>query len=122
MAESVRRSDVKKFIHATKQTKAARPLQPSLFGDTLSNARREWDCICNSNVIPSNGSTVFVQVRPGKNPDVLLGNQVVAEITDALASELTNAICASAQGGGIAATIVSSEIAHGQIIIRLETG
>ena len=121
MAESKRRSDVKPFVHRTQYPRLSRPSQPSLFGNGLNNIRQEWVCTCKSNAIPSAGSTVLVRAHLGRKPDVLWGNQIVAEVTDALANELADVLSGSEHAGGVVATIMSGADALSRFAIKLET-
>lgn len=122
MAEGRRRADVKKFVHRTKYPRFPWSEQPNLFSDALVSNVYDWVCKSRSDSAPSSGSTVLVRVGHDKGLDVLWGNQVVAEVTDPLGSELTAALCNSDRAGGIVATIVSSNDANSHFAIRLGGG
>ena len=119
MAEAKRRTEVKKFVHNTDYARSPSPKQRRLLDATLGDNGYNWDCTPNSEIVPPDGSTMLVRVGQNARLEVLWGNQVVANVTDALRDELTIALCNSKQAGAITAIVVSGSDRGCHFAIRI---
>lgn len=107
MAEGTRRSKVTPFVHNTDYVPTPKPFQRRFLDAALDD--HVWSCAPATNAVPPDGTQVLVRVGKNKELQVLWGNQVVANVTDALRNELVTAICNRDQASVMVATAISND-------------